>query len=48
MDVIMIIGVILFAALLVSWLVLPHTKALAEGSVEFSQIAEEGQLAKAS
>ncbi len=48
MDIIMIIGLVLFLGLLISWLVLPHTTELSEKAVEFSQIADEGQLAKVS
>ena len=48
MDIVMLLGVIAFVLLLVSWLLLPHTKELSEGAIEFSQIADEGQLAKAS
>lgn len=48
MDIVMILAVIMFAALLVSWLMLPHTKELSEKAIEFSQIGDEGQLAKAS
>lgn len=47
MDIIMLVGAILFALLILSWMILPHTKMLAEGSVEFSQIADEGNLVKA-
>jgi hypothetical protein len=48
MDIVMLLGVIAFVLLLVSWLLLPHTKELSEGAIEFSQIADEGQFAKAS
>lgn len=48
MDIVMILAVIAFAALLLCWLFLPHTKELSESAIEFSQIADEGQFAKAS
>jgi hypothetical protein len=48
MDIVMLLGVVMFAALLVSWLLLPHTKELSETTIEFSQIADESKLAKAS
>jgi hypothetical protein len=44
MDIMTIVGTVLFALLFVSWLFLPHTKELSEKSLEFSQIAEENHL----
>ena len=44
MDIVMLLAVIMFAGLVVSWLFLPHTSDLSESSPEFSQIADEGQL----
>lgn len=48
MDIVMLLAVLMFAGLLVSWVLLPHTKELSENTIEFTQIAEEAQLAKAS
>ncbi len=48
MDIMTIIATLMFAGLFVSWLVLPHTKELSEKSTEFTQIADEANLAKAS
>jgi hypothetical protein len=45
MDIVMLLAVLLFAGLILSWLFLPHTTELSEASVEFSQIADEAQLA---
>ncbi|MEI6042795.1 MAG: hypothetical protein WCS37_00265 [Chloroflexota bacterium] len=45
MDLVMLLAVVLFAGLVLCWLFLPHTKELSETSLEFSQIADEAQLA---
>jgi hypothetical protein len=44
MDIVLILAVILFTVLLLSWLFLPHTKELSESSTEFGQIADEAQM----
>jgi hypothetical protein len=47
MDIVLMMALVLFAMLLVSWLVLPHTKELSESSLEVVKLVEEKQFAKA-
>ncbi len=41
MDVVMIVGLVLFLIQVVAWALLPNAKQLAEGTAEFSSIGDE-------
>ncbi len=41
MDVVLIVGLVLFLIQVVAWVVLPNAKQLAENSAEFSSIGDE-------
>ncbi|NWJ98124.1 MAG: hypothetical protein HXX20_20405 [Chloroflexi bacterium] len=53
MDIVLIMAFSLFVMLIVSWLVLPHSKELSEAKLEFAEskldfMGDERQFAKAS